>query len=67
VNSFEKNYPEKTVRHGVIHNPRVPCSWLVIVYEKRRDRDGRTTVIVVRAQTKPCSYLVIVFVPVPSD
>ena len=23
-----------------------PCSWVVIVYEKRRDRDGRTTVIV---------------------
>ena len=41
---------ERIVRLGLVHNPRVPCSWLVIVYEKRRDRDGRTTVIVVRAR-----------------
>jgi hypothetical protein len=27
------------VRLGLIHKPGVPSSWLVIVYEKRRDRE----------------------------
>ena len=29
------------------------CSWLVIVYEKIRDRDGETTAFVTLARTKP--------------
>jgi hypothetical protein len=39
VDSFEKKLSWKN---------RGACAWLVVVYEKRRDRDGRTTVIVVR-------------------
>jgi hypothetical protein len=60
---------EETLRTAKNKGERIkePCSWVVVVYEKRRDRDRRTTVIVARVQTKPCSYLVIVFVPVPND
>ena len=40
MDRFEKIIlEEKIVRLGLVHNPRVPCSWLVIVYEKRRVRD----------------------------